>query len=70
MGRIRSDISTNDSAERLKKQLGVEVFFGHGKFSSDQTVVVNGQTLEFCDAVIATGGYPALISMAGLKFLY
>jgi len=70
MRRIRSDISTNDSAERFTKQLGVEVFFGHGKFSSDRTVVVNGRTLEFRKAVIATGGYPALISMTGLKFLY
>lgn len=68
--KIRSDISVNDSAERFTKQLGVEVFFGHGKFSSDRTVDVNGQTLIFRKAIIATGGYPALIPMMGLKSLY
>jgi thioredoxin reductase len=68
--RIRAGISHHDSAERFSKELGVEVFIGHGKFTSKNTVAVNGQTLSFNKAVIATGGYPSLIPMDGLKNLY
>ena len=68
--KVRADISYHDSAERYTKELGVEVYIGRGKFTSDKTVVVNGQTLTFRKAVIATGGYPTLISMPGLKELY
>lgn len=70
MRRLRADISENDSAERFTKKLGIDVYFGYGKFASDRTVVVNGRTLEFKKAVIATGGYPSLIPMPGLKELY
>jgi pyruvate/2-oxoglutarate dehydrogenase complex dihydrolipoamide dehydrogenase (E3) component len=68
--KIRSEISHHDSAERYSKELGVEVFIGRGKFTSETSVEVNGQTLTFKRAAIATGGYPALISMDGLKELY
>jgi len=33
----------NDSAQRFSKDLGVDVFIGEGKFTSPNTVVVNGQ---------------------------
>jgi pyruvate/2-oxoglutarate dehydrogenase complex dihydrolipoamide dehydrogenase (E3) component len=67
--RIRSEISPNDSAERFTK-LGVEVFLGRGKFVDSKSVVVNGKVLQFNKAVIATGGYPSLIPMPGLKELH
>ena len=67
--RIRADISRHDSAQRFTK-LGVEVYFGRGRFVSDRTVDVNGKVLKFRKAVIATGGYPSLIPMKGLKELY
>eukprot|EP00986_Skeletonema_menzelii_P000439 scaffold128_cov140-Skeletonema_menzelii.AAC.15 len=67
--RIRSEISPNDSADRFTK-LGVEVFLGRGKFVDSNSVVVNGKVLHFNKAVIATGGYPSLIPMPGLKELH
>lgn len=68
--RIRAEISENDSAERFTKKLGVDVFFGFAKFTSEKTVEVNGRTLEFKKAVIATGGFPALPPIPGMKELY
>jgi pyruvate/2-oxoglutarate dehydrogenase complex dihydrolipoamide dehydrogenase (E3) component len=68
--KIRAQISHHDSATRYSKDLGVEVFIGRGKFTSERTVVVNGRTLHFKRAVIATGGYPSLIPMKGLHELY
>lgn len=68
--KVRSDISHHDSAERYTKELGVEVYIGRAKFASERTVEVNGQTLTFRKAAIATGGYPTLIPMPGLKELY
>lgn len=54
--RIRAGISHHDSADRFSKELGCEVFIGRGRFTSKNTVVVNGQSLSFNKAVIATGG--------------
>ena len=68
--RIRASISSHDSADRFAKELGVEVFIGHGKFVSKNDVVVNDKTLSFNKAVIATGGYPSLLQMDGLKELH
>ena len=68
--KIRCQISHHDSADRYSKELGVEIFIGRGKFTSERTVVVNGRTLHFKKAVVATGGYPTLIPMNGLEDLY
>lgn len=67
--KIRAEISPHDSAERFT-DMGVEVYIGRGVFSSERSVVVNGKTLHFKKAVIATGGYPTLIPMKGLKELH
>jgi len=67
--KVRADISHHDSAERFT-DLGVEVYIGRAVFSSERSVVVNGRTLNFKKAVIATGGYPTLIPMKGLKELH
>jgi pyruvate/2-oxoglutarate dehydrogenase complex dihydrolipoamide dehydrogenase (E3) component len=68
--KIRSQISHHDSAERYSKELGVEIFIGYGKFTSEKSILVNGKTLTFKRAVVATGAYPSLIPMAGLKELH
>ena len=68
--RIRAEISHHDSATRYSKELGVEVFIGRGKFTSPRSVIVNGRTLYFKRAIIATGAYPTLIPMTGLKELH
>eukprot|EP00533_Pseudo-nitzschia_delicatissima_P008001 CAMPEP_0116087272 /NCGR_PEP_ID=MMETSP0327-20121206/5279_1 /TAXON_ID=44447 /ORGANISM="Pseudo-nitzschia delicatissima, Strain B596" /LENGTH=681 /DNA_ID=CAMNT_0003578337 /DNA_START=68 /DNA_END=2113 /DNA_ORIENTATION=- len=67
--KVRSDISHHDSAERFR-DLGVEVYIGRAVFASERSIVVNGKTLNFRKAVIATGGYPTLIPMKGLKELH
>ncbi|CAM9246485.1 unnamed protein product [Laminaria digitata] len=64
--RLRSGISHDDSAERFTK-LGIDVYFGHGEFTSRNTIQVNGKTLKFARAVVATGGSAALPPIPGLK---
>jgi pyruvate/2-oxoglutarate dehydrogenase complex dihydrolipoamide dehydrogenase (E3) component len=54
MRRLRSRISYHDSAARFR-DLGVDLFLGEGKFSGPDTIAVNGRTLRFKKAVLATG---------------
>jgi pyruvate/2-oxoglutarate dehydrogenase complex dihydrolipoamide dehydrogenase (E3) component len=54
MRRLRAGISHHDSAKRFTG-LGVDVFLGQGKFTGHSTVEVDGKTLQFKKAVIATG---------------
>ena len=54
MRRLRARISHNDSATRFRS-LGVDVFLGNGRFSGPDTVEVEGKSLRFKKAVIATG---------------
>jgi pyruvate/2-oxoglutarate dehydrogenase complex dihydrolipoamide dehydrogenase (E3) component len=63
---IRADISSNDSVKRLES-LGVDVFFGNASFSGPDRVDVEGQTLHFRRAVIATGARPVIPPVEGLK---
>ncbi len=65
MRKLRADISHIDSAERYSS-LGVDVFLGHGKFTSKSTVEVDGKTLNFRKAVIATGARAAQLPIPGL----
>ncbi|TAH17136.1 MAG: FAD-containing oxidoreductase, partial [Oscillatoriales cyanobacterium] len=53
--RIRAGISDVDSVERYQHTLGVDVFLGSGRFTSNSTIEVAGQTLKFKKAVITTG---------------
>ena len=54
----RADIAHHDSAARLAS-LGVHVFLGEASFSGPRSVTVDGRTLRFRRAVIATGGRPS-----------
>jgi pyruvate/2-oxoglutarate dehydrogenase complex dihydrolipoamide dehydrogenase (E3) component len=65
MRRIRADISHNDSAARFQ-ELGVDVFLGDGKFTSQNTITVADRTLRFKKAVIATGARAATPQIPGL----
>jgi pyruvate/2-oxoglutarate dehydrogenase complex dihydrolipoamide dehydrogenase (E3) component len=65
MRRIRAEISHHDSAARFK-DLGVDVFLGDGKFTSNDSVTVEGQVLKFKKAVIATGARAAIPEIPGL----
>jgi len=68
---VRARISPHDSAARLRG-LGVDVFLGEGRFTGPGAVSVNGTTLRFKRAVIATGGRahrPAIPGLAEAGFL-
>ncbi len=63
--RVRAEISHHDSAERFA-ELGVDVYLGEGRFTGRKTVEVDGTTLDFTRAVIATGARAAVPSIEGL----
>jgi pyruvate/2-oxoglutarate dehydrogenase complex dihydrolipoamide dehydrogenase (E3) component len=65
MRRLRAKISRHDSARRFR-DLGVDVFFGEGRFVDREAVEVNGKTLRFKKAVIATGTRAARPPIEGL----
>ena len=67
MRRLRARIAPNDSAKRFTEKLGVDVFLGKGKFTGRNTIEVNGQTLTFSKAVVATGGTAAIPNIPGLN---
>jgi pyruvate/2-oxoglutarate dehydrogenase complex dihydrolipoamide dehydrogenase (E3) component len=62
---VRADISHHDSAARLAG-LGIDVFFGQARFASPETLEVDGRTLRFSRAVIATGARAAVPPIPGL----
>ena len=47
------------------QQAGVDVFLGNGRFTSDRTIEVDGRSLHFTRAVIATGGRPTAPQVPG-----
>ncbi len=67
MRRIRADISPADSAERFTRECGVEVFFGNARFTGPDAIDVDGTTLRFSRALIATGARAATLPIEGLK---
>ncbi|MFQ3650842.1 MAG: mercuric reductase [Gemmataceae bacterium] len=64
--RQRAELARHDSAERFRS-LGVDVFFGQGRFRSPDSVEVAGQTLRFRRAVIATGSRPLRPNIPGIE---
>jgi pyruvate/2-oxoglutarate dehydrogenase complex dihydrolipoamide dehydrogenase (E3) component len=66
MRRVRSRVSRRSSARQLKAS-GVDVFFGEARFSGPEAITVNGETLRFRRALIATGARPAIPSIPGLE---
>ncbi len=65
MRKLRADISQVDGARRFR-DAGVDVFLGHGRFVSGDTVDVDGARLRFKRAVIATGGRATAPPIPGL----
>ena len=70
MRRLRARISQNDSAHRYTK-LGVDVFLGQGRFTSGETIQVEGgagnRTLAFARAAVCTGARASVPGVPGLK---
>ncbi|MBC7821477.1 MAG: mercuric reductase [Planctomycetaceae bacterium] len=65
MRQLRASLAPHDSAERFRG-LGVDVFFGAGRFAGRETIDIAGQTLRFRRALIATGGHAAVPDIPGL----
>ena len=63
--RIRARVSRFDSAWDLAAG-GIDVFFGEGRFTGTDTLAVDGATLRFERAVIATGARPSTPNIPGL----
>ncbi|MEX0713651.1 MAG: mercuric reductase [Pirellulales bacterium] len=71
MRRLRARISHHDSAQRFTS-LGVDVYLGEARFTGRSTLEVDGRTLRFRRAVIATGGRaatPAIEHLAEVGYL-
>lgn len=66
MRQLRTRISPNDSAARFR-DLGVDVYFGQGRFVDSNTIDVDGKRLQFKRAVIATGARAAAPPIVGLN---
>jgi pyruvate/2-oxoglutarate dehydrogenase complex dihydrolipoamide dehydrogenase (E3) component len=66
MRRIRAEISPHDSARRFSEHYGVDVFFGNARFTGRDSVEVQGESLVFVNAVIATGARAAAPPIPGL----
>ena len=65
MRRLRARISHHDSAKRFR-ELGVDLFLGEGRFTGADTMEVEGKTLCFKKAVIATGARAAQLPIEGM----
>src|SRR5579883_2007723 len=65
MRRVRSRISRADTAQRLSEN-GVAVFFGEARFVGPRAIMVEGDTLRFKKALIATGSRPTTPRIPGL----
>ena len=65
MRQLRASLAPHDSAERFRG-LGVDVFFGAGRFAGRDTIDVAGQSLRFRRALIATGGRAEVPDIPGL----
>lgn len=63
--RLRAEIAPHDGAERFQS-LGVDVYFGQGRFVAGDALEVGGRRLLFRKAAIATGGRPAVPDIPGL----
>lgn len=67
MQQVRAGISDHDSARRFSEELGVDVFFGQGRFSGPETIEVGGKTLRFKRAAVCTGARAAAPPIPGIK---
>jgi pyruvate/2-oxoglutarate dehydrogenase complex dihydrolipoamide dehydrogenase (E3) component len=67
MRRLRAEISHHDSAPRFRDELGVDVYFGEGRFAGSDCIEVDGRRLFFERAAICTGARAATLPIPGLE---
>ncbi len=65
MRRVRADLSEHDSVHRVTR-LGIDMYLGNARFVGPNSLEIEGQTLHFRKAVIATGSRPAAPPIPGL----
>ena len=65
MRRLRADISRNDSVDRFSR-LGVDIFFGTAEFAGPKSVSIDGSSMRFKRAIIATGARPNIPPIKGV----
>ena len=65
--RVRAEISYHDSVAKLTDHYGVDVYLGEARFQSQNTLVVNGQVIEFSKCCIASGGRPRIPDVPGIN---
>lgn len=66
--RLRAALSPHDSAKGYTEQ-GVDVYLGSGRFTGPDTLDVEGRTLRFKKACIATGARAAAPPIPGLNHI-
>lgn len=64
--RLRAGVSHHDSAARYQS-LAIDVFFGEGQFSSPRAFEIDGKTIHFAKACIATGARAVDLPIPGLR---
>jgi len=67
MRRLRSQISHVDAVDRFTTEFGMDIFLGKASFTSGDTIQVDGKTLKFKKAVIATGARATHPNIPGMK---
>jgi pyruvate/2-oxoglutarate dehydrogenase complex dihydrolipoamide dehydrogenase (E3) component len=65
MRRLRARVSRPPAARRLA-DAGIDVFYGDARFNDPTSMTVDGATLRFKKAMIATGSRPDVPSLPGL----
>ncbi|MCH7872187.1 MAG: mercuric reductase, partial [Planctomycetes bacterium] len=65
MRKLRAGISPHDSARRFR-ELGIDMFIGEARFTGPNTIEVDGQSLRFSRACIATGARAVPLPIPGL----
>jgi pyruvate/2-oxoglutarate dehydrogenase complex dihydrolipoamide dehydrogenase (E3) component len=66
MREVRARISHEDSARRYSEEFGIDVHLGSARFTGADAIDVDGQTLRFRRAVIATGARAVAPAIPGL----
>lgn len=66
MRRLRAGIAPNDGAPRFAG-LGVDVYFGAGRFTGPRALEVDGRSIDFKRAVVATGARAAAPPIPGIE---
>src|ERR1700726_812283 len=64
--RVRARVSHLSFSARRLASLGIDIYFGEATFAGRTAVVVNGTTIRFRRALIATGSRPMIPSISGL----